>query len=117
MSKKEKYQASAKAQAFLDTVSNGKYSREIITGLKKFMDGKAPEDMQAFYSPGEIQALQELKGTAGDVESRMPVKVTRHYFELAKTSLPLQTLVKASPAVSIFSRLCMGCLKSFLPGI
>ena len=82
----------------MDSVSNGKYSREIITGLKKFMDGKAPEDMQTFYSPEEIQALVELKGTDQDVESRMPVKVTRHYFELAKTSKPLQTLVKASPA-------------------
>jgi L-lysine 2,3-aminomutase len=28
----------------------------------------------------------------------MPVKVTRHYFELAKASRPLQTLIKASPA-------------------
>lgn len=98
MAKAEKYQPSEKEQAFLDSVSNGKYSREIITGLKKFMDGKAPEDMQAFYSADEIKALQDLKGTGQDVESRMPVKVTRHYFELAKTSKPLQTLVKASPA-------------------
>ncbi|MCZ6831611.1 MAG: hypothetical protein O7F73_18865 [Gammaproteobacteria bacterium] len=98
MSKTEKYQPSDKAQAFLDSVSNGKYNREIITGLKKFLDGKAPEDMQAFYSAEEIKALVDLKGTEQDVESRMPVKVTRHYFELAKTSKPLQTLVKASPA-------------------
>ena len=27
----------------------------------------------------------------------MPVKITRHYFDLAKNSLPIQTLVKASP--------------------
>ena len=98
MSKTEKYQPSDKEQAFLDSVSNGKYNREIITGLKKFMDGKAPEDMQTFYSAEELQALVALKGTEQDVESRMPVKVTRHYFELAKTSKALQTLVKASPA-------------------
>ncbi len=98
MAKAAKYQPSAKEQAFLDSVSNGKYNREIITGLKKFLDGKAPEDMQSFYSAEEIQALEDLKGTDQDVESRMPVKVTRHYFELAKTSKPLQTLVKASPA-------------------
>jgi L-lysine 2,3-aminomutase len=28
----------------------------------------------------------------------MPVKVTRHYFEQARKSLPMQTLIKASPA-------------------
>ncbi len=98
MSTAAKYQPSEKAQAYLDSVSNGKYSRGIITGLKKFMDGKAPEDMQAFYSPDEIKALVDLKDTDQDVESRMPVKMTRHYFELAKNSQPLQTLVKASPA-------------------
>ena len=32
-----------------------------------------------------------------DVEARMPVKMTRHYFELAKNSAALQVLVKASP--------------------
>jgi lysine 2,3-aminomutase len=97
MAKAAKYQPSEKAQAFLDTVSNGKYDRQIINGLKKFLDGNAPEDMHSFYSPEELQALTELKGTEKDVEARMPVKVTRHYFELAKHSVPLQTLVKASP--------------------
>ncbi len=97
MSNVAKYQPSAKAQAFLDSVSNGKYNREIIAGLKKFIDGNAPEDMQTFYTVGELQALAELKGTVQDVEARMPVKITRHYFELAKKSLPIQTLVKASP--------------------
>jgi L-lysine 2,3-aminomutase len=95
---KAKYQPSEKEQAFLDSVTNGKYNREIITGLKKFMDGKAPEDMQRFYSADELEALAAIRGTEKDVESRMPVKVTRHYFELARTSKPLQTLVKASPA-------------------
>ena len=98
MSKKEKYQPSEKEQAFLDSVTNGKYSREIITGMKKFMDGKAPADMQAFYTAEEIQTLADLKGSNQDVEARMPVKMTRHYFELAKTSQPLKTLIKASPA-------------------
>ncbi|MFT5483875.1 MAG: lysine 2,3-aminomutase [Halieaceae bacterium] len=98
MAKSGKYVPSEQAQSYLDSVSNGKYSRGIITGLKKFMDGKAPEDMQSFYSASEIKTLVDLKDTDQDVESRMPVKVTRHYFELAKTSVPLQTLVKASPA-------------------
>ncbi len=97
MSTTTKYQPSKREQAFLDSVSNGKYDRQIISGLKKFLDGNAPEDMQSFYSNEELQALTELKGTGKDVEARMPVKVTRHYFELAKNSIPLQVLVKASP--------------------
>ena len=53
--------------------------------------------MQALYSAGEIRSLLEIRGTERDIETRRPVKITRHYFELAKNSLPLQTLVKASP--------------------
>lgn len=97
MSKAAKYIPSEKGQAFLDSVEKGKYDRQIITGLKKFLDGRAPEDMRSFYSADELQALSDLKGTDKDVEARMPVKVTRHYFELAKNSVPLQVLVKASP--------------------
>lgn len=94
---KAKYQHTPRAQAFLDTVQNGKYKREIITGLTKFADGKAPEDMQALYTPEQLKNLVALRGTERDVEARMPVKITRHYFELARNSEPLQTLVKASP--------------------
>lgn len=94
---KDKYQHTPKAQAFLETVENGKYKREIITGLTKFAEGKAPEDMQALYTPEQLKNLIELRGTDRDVEARMPVKITRHYFELAKNSESLQTLVKASP--------------------
>lgn len=97
MAKAEKYQPSEKEQEFLDSVTNGKYDRQIITGLQKFVDGKVPEDMQGFYTADELKELIALKGTAQDVEARMPVKMTRHYFELAKNSLPLQVLVKASP--------------------
>lgn len=97
MTKADKYQPSEKGQAFLDTVNNGKYDRQIITGMKKFMEGNAPEDMKSFYTTVELQAISDLKGTAKDVEARMPVKITRHYFELAKDSKPIQVLVKASP--------------------
>jgi len=92
-----KYQPSAKEQAFLDSVQNGKYEREIITGLKKFVDGSVPEDMRSLYSADELAELQALKGTDRDVEARMPVKITRHYFEQVKNSPSLQTLAKASP--------------------
>jgi L-lysine 2,3-aminomutase len=91
------YQHSEKAQTFLDSVENGKYDRQIINGLKKFFDGQAPEDMRSFYSPDELKALADLKGTKKDVEARMPVKLTRHYFDLAKKSDALKVLVKASP--------------------
>jgi len=97
MSTATKYVPSEKEQSFLDSVSNGKYERQIITGLKKFVDGKVPEDMQSFYSVDELKALTDLKGTLKDVEARMPVKMTRHYFELAKNSAALKVLVKASP--------------------
>ena len=97
MSETEKYQPSSKAQAFLDTVENGKYDRQIVKGLKKFVAMNVPEAMQSFYSQPELQALVSLSGTERDVEARMPVKVTRHYFEQAKNSKALQTLIKASP--------------------
>ncbi|MCW8844404.1 MAG: hypothetical protein OQK99_01095 [Gammaproteobacteria bacterium] len=97
MSNTEKYVPSEKEQAFLDTVVNGKYDRQIITGIKKFLEKKVPEDMASFYTDQELQALVDLRGTVKDVEARMPVKITRHYFELAKRSKPLQVLVKASP--------------------
>ena len=97
MSKTAKYQPSEKEQTLLDSVRNGKYDRQIINGLKKFIDGKAPEDMLSFYSADELKALAELKGTIKDVEARMPVKITRHYFELAKKSDAIKVLVKASP--------------------
>ena len=97
MSTTEKYQPSEKEQAFLDSVSNGKYDRQITTGLKKFFDGKVSEDMQSFYTVDELKTLAALKGTDKDVEARMPVKMTRHYYELAKNSPALQVLIKASP--------------------
>jgi L-lysine 2,3-aminomutase len=97
MLKQAKYEPSAKEQAFLDTVENGKYDRQIITGIKKFVNGTAPEDMQGFYSELELKQLSALTGTELDVEKRMPVKMTRHYFERARNSKPLQTLVKANP--------------------
>ena len=65
--------------------------------IKKFIEGTVPQDMQGFYTPEELQAIVELDGTERDVQARMPVKITRHYFEQAKTSKAIQTLVKASP--------------------
>ncbi len=97
MSRAPKYVPSAREQAFLDTVENPKYDRQIINGLNAFFEDRAPEDMAGFYSEDEISDLMELRGTERDVEDRMPVKITRHFFELAKDSKPLQRLVKASP--------------------
>ncbi len=92
-----KYVPSAREQAFLERVANPKYDRQIINGLNPFFEDRAPDDMHDFYSSAEIAALMELRGTERDVEARMPVKITRHYFEMAKHSTALQRLVKASP--------------------
>ncbi len=97
MSTQQKYEPTAREQAFLDKVEDPKYDRQIINGLKPFIEDRAPEDMKHFYSEDEISNLVRLRGTERDVEVRMPVKVTRHYYELAKTSKPIQRLVKASP--------------------
>ena len=60
MALKERYAPSEKEAAFLATVQNGKYDRDIITGLKKFMSGTVPQDMQGFYSPEEFDAVKAL---------------------------------------------------------
>lgn len=90
-------EASARQEAFLGAIESPKYDRQIINGLKPFFEEQAPEDMRSFYSPEELRQLVDLNGTERDVETRMPVKVTRHYFDLAKSSPALQRLVKASP--------------------
>ena len=90
MSTSHQHQPTAREQAFLDTVEDPKYDRGIIIGLRPFFEEKAPEDMHTFYSEDEIDALESLRGTERDVEARMPVKITRHFFEMAKSSVPLQ---------------------------
>lgn len=94
---REQYVPTERERGFLDTVENPKYDRQIINGLDPFFEDRAPDDMKGFYSSAEIEALLGCRGTDRDVESRMPVKITRHYFELAKHSSALQRLVKASP--------------------
>lgn len=91
------YSPTPREEAFLSIVEDPTYKREIINGLAPFFDDKAPKDMHDFYSPEEVVQLRVLKGTQRDVEERMPVKVTRHYYELARRSPQLQRLVKASP--------------------
>ena len=92
-----KYQPTEREQLVLDEVENPRYDRQIVNGLTPFMSGSAPEEFRNFYSEQELSQLSELHGTERDVEDRMPVKLTRHYFEMAKSSPPLQKLVKASP--------------------
>ncbi len=91
------YNPSEKEQAFLAAVESPRYDRQMISGLRPFFNESAPDDMKGFYSEAEIAELQALSGTERDVEARMPVKLTRHYFDLAKKSPFLQRLVKASP--------------------
>jgi L-lysine 2,3-aminomutase len=97
MIQSQKYVPTDKEQAFLEQIEDIQHKREIINGLAPFLDERAPEDMRGFYSSQELVQLGGLKGGERDVEKRMPVKVTRHFFELAMKSKPLQRLVKASP--------------------
>lgn len=91
------YAPKDREQAFLGAVEETKYQREIINGLAPFFSNKAPEDMLSFYTDNEVTSLRVLKGTDRDVESRMPVKITRHYYDLARKSAAIQRIVKASP--------------------
>jgi len=95
--KSQEYVQSEREQAFLDSVEDPKYKREIINGLSPFYKGKAPDDLQTFYTEDEIVSLRVLSGTERDVEQRMPVKVTRHYAELARKSPRLSRIVKGNP--------------------
>jgi lysine 2,3-aminomutase len=97
MSKTKNYVPTAKEEAFLATVEDPRYDRQGINGLAPFFKERVPDDVLGFYSKDEIEALRDLKGTERDVEARMPVKMTRHYFELAQRSASIQRLVKASP--------------------
>ncbi len=97
MSIAETFQPSEKLQSFVENVAKGSYDRQITSGINKFVDNKVDEDMQGFYSDQELQVLTQLQGTDREIEKRMPVKITRHYFEQAKNSKPMQQLIKASP--------------------
>ena len=91
------YQPSARETAFLEAVEDPRYQRDSVNGLKPFFADRVADDIKGFYTEEELAALAALQGTDRDVEARMPVKMTRHYFELAKQSEPIQRLVKASP--------------------
>ena len=93
----EKHIPTEREQAFLDTVESPKYQREIVNGLKPFFNDKVDDEMKSFYTEGEITALKVLQGTDRDVESRMPVKMTKHYFDIAKNSESIMNIVKATP--------------------
>ena len=56
-----RYVATEREQAFLDTIENPKYDREITNGLKPFFQDKAPEDIKNFYSPDELSVLLKLQ--------------------------------------------------------
>jgi L-lysine 2,3-aminomutase len=97
VSEKQRYTRTDRETSFLEGVEDTRHEREIINGLSPFFNERAPEDMSSFYSPDEVVQLRVLKGTERDVEQRMPVKITRHYYELARHSEPIQRIVKASP--------------------
>lgn len=93
----KRYEPGEREQSVLDAVQDPKYDRGIVSGLSPFIGDTAPDEYKGLYTPVEIKSLQDIKGSERDVEDRMPVKITRHYLELAKSSAALQRLVKASP--------------------
>ena len=101
MANASRYVPTEREQAFHGTIENQKYEREIINGLTPFLKDKAPADIRNFYSADELAALAALKDSERDVEARMPVKMTRHFFEMAQNSEPLKRLVKASPGETL----------------
>ncbi len=93
----DNYLPTEREQTFLASVEDPRYDRQSINGLAPFLSERAPEDVLNFYSKEELETLRSLKGTERDVEARMPVKITRHYFDLAVKSEPIQAIVKATP--------------------
>ena len=98
MSTASKFISSDKAQRFVEAIDKGKYDRQITSGIDKFVNHTVDPDMDGFYSEKELAELVDIKGTDRDIERRMPVKITRHYFEQARLSPSMQQLIKASPA-------------------
>lgn len=97
MIQSQEYIPTEREQTFLKGVEDVRYQRDIINGLAPYFDEKAPKDMLGFYDRNEVVQLRVLKGTTRDVEERMPVKITRFYYDLARKSRPIQRIVKASP--------------------
>ncbi len=91
-----KYVPTEREKAFQSTIENPKYDRDIINGLTPFFKDKAPADIKGFYTAEELTQLAALKGPDRDVEARMPVKMTRHFFDMAQHSEPLRRIVKAT---------------------
>ena len=64
MKKQHSYIPSAREQDFVVGVRDGRYDRQVISGIKRFAEGRVPEDMQDFYSRNELDALLDLEDSA-----------------------------------------------------
>jgi hypothetical protein len=53
VTEKQAYTPTDREKAFLETVEETRYEREIINGLAPFFNDRAPEDMLTFYNEGE----------------------------------------------------------------
>ena len=77
------YTPSEKAQAFLDSLAKEKYDRQIVAGIKKFVEGTVPEDMKGIrYRSQEAVAHVEAYKALG----ASPVTI-----DVANTMTSLQT--------------------------
>lgn len=71
-------------------ITESKFERANVNGLKPFETGKIPEQYKGFYTEAEAKELIE----AG-VEARMKAKISDHYRQLCENSVPLTNLIKA----------------------
>ena len=62
MTQPQPYVPTAREQKFLESVEEGRYEREIISGLGPFFNEKAPEDMLELLLQGRGDTAESAQG-------------------------------------------------------
>ena len=62
MTQPQPYVPTAREQKFLESVEEGRYEREIISGLAPFFNEKAPADMLELLLPGRGDKAESAQG-------------------------------------------------------
>ncbi len=71
-------------------ITESKFERANVNGLKPFEAGKIPEQYKGFYTEEEAKELIAL-----GIENRMKAKISDHYRQLCENSVYLTNLIKA----------------------
>lgn len=85
---------SGAGQELLASIENTPFDRYESEPNWEFKD-IVPAPFGPLYSREELVSLRVLAGTARDVPARMPVRVTKWYADIARTSRACRNLVKA----------------------